>query len=90
MRLVLFLSSMVISFSICFLLFVPVSVKKEMISLDVSPGKTFYTVAGELKEKKIIRSQFQMKLLIFLFKKPCSEEKESMNSLLTCLYGEMF
>lgn len=51
-------------------LFVPLDFSKEKILLDIPPGQTFYKLSRELEEKKIIRSQTDMKILIWLFALP--------------------
>ncbi|MCZ0932282.1 MAG: endolytic transglycosylase MltG [Oligoflexia bacterium] len=45
-------------------------------TIDVPPGKTFYQLAGELKEKQIISSEKLFKALILLYGRPALRQGE--------------
>lgn len=54
----------------CFwIFFTPLNKEGESQIIDVPPGKTFYQLAEELEEKKLISSAFYFKVLIWLFNK---------------------
>ena len=55
---------------ILYRLFYPLDPKGQSAVLDIPPGKTFYQIAKELEEKKLIRSHKEMKILIRLFSLP--------------------
>ena len=60
------------SIFIAYRLFFPLNYGKEgeLLLVDVPSGKTFYQLAEELEEKKLIRSHWDMKLLVKLFDLP--------------------
>lgn len=60
------------SLFIAYRLFFPLNYggKDELLFVDVPPGKTFYQLAEELEEKKLIRSHWDMKLLVRIFGLP--------------------
>ena len=47
--------------------FIPISLKKEVQSIDISPGRSFFQIGRELKKKHLIRSELAFKLLVVLF-----------------------
>ena len=54
-----------------FIYFVPINLREGKTELiDVSPGRTFYQVAEELKVKKLIRYSWPFKLLVKIFQYP--------------------
>lgn len=55
---------------ICYRLFWPMDFKGKQDLVDVPPGKTFYKLAEELKEKNLIRSSWDMKILVRFFGLP--------------------
>ena len=55
---------------VCYRLFWPLDLEAEKKLVDVPPGKTFYQLAEELKEQKLIRSSLDMKVLVRLFNSP--------------------
>ena len=48
-------------------LFIPLSLKKEAQVIDVYPGRSFFQIGRELKQKHLIRSELAFKLLVVLF-----------------------
>ena len=55
---------------ILYRLFYPLDPQGQDLILDVPPGKTFYQIAKELEENKLIRSHKEMKILILFFNLP--------------------
>ena len=52
------------------------SAKKETVLIDVPPGKTFYQLAHELENKKIISSAKLFKALVWLYGRPALRQGE--------------
>ncbi len=51
-------------------LFWPIGGESQELSLDVPPGQSFYKIAEELAEKRLIRSSWDMKVLVKLAHSP--------------------
>ena len=53
-----------------YICFVPIDFQGESIILNVPPGKTFYELAEDLEEQKLIRKSLYFKLLVRLYNLP--------------------
>ena len=59
------------SFIFCYLIFfIPFDKEGSLQRVDVPPGRTFYQLAEELEERKLISSAFYFKVLVGLFRSP--------------------
>lgn len=61
---------------ISYRLFVPLDWSGKEALLDISPGQSFYQLAEELEEKELIRSETDMKILVWLYRRPALPQGE--------------
>ena len=61
---------------ICYRLFSPLNFQGEKLILDVPSGQSFYQLAKNLEEKNLIRSHWDMKILIRIFGSPLLPQGE--------------